>query len=48
VDVRPHASYGSIATITIAHVADNMREPIAEEVHALLAPFVLRHEIIFA
>jgi fatty-acyl-CoA synthase len=45
VEVGPHGSHGSLATITLAHVPEQEREAIAGEVHALLAPFVMRHEV---
>jgi fatty-acyl-CoA synthase len=47
VKVGPHGSHGSIATVTLAHVPDEAREAIAGEVDALLAPFVMRHEIVY-
>jgi fatty-acyl-CoA synthase len=46
VRVGPNGTHGSIATITI-HVPEHERDAIAEEVHAMLAPFALRHEIVF-
>jgi fatty-acyl-CoA synthase len=46
VQVGPHGSHGSIATVTIAHVPEHNREAIANEVDTLLAPFVMRHEIV--
>jgi fatty-acyl-CoA synthase len=47
VEVGPHGSHGSLATVTIAHSPEQRRDDIAKEVHAVLAPFVLRHEIVF-
>jgi fatty-acyl-CoA synthase len=47
VQVGPHGSHGSIATVTIAQVSDQEREAIADEVHTLLAPFVMRHQIVY-
>ena len=47
VHVGPHGSHGSIATITLVQVPEGEREAIANEVHSLLAPFVIRHEIVF-
>ena len=47
VRVGPHGSHGSIATVTIAQVAERERDTVAEEVHTILGPFVLRHEIVF-
>ena len=47
VRVGPHGNHGSIATVTIAHLAKRERDAVAEEVHTILGPFVLRHEIAF-
>jgi fatty-acyl-CoA synthase len=47
VQVGPHGSHGSIATVTIAQVPEPAREAIADEVHTLLAPFVMRHQIAY-
>ena len=47
VEVGPHGSHGSIATVTLAHIPEDKREAVTDEVHALLAPFVMRHEIAF-
>ena len=46
VKVGPHGSHGSIATVTIAHVPEQKREAVDSEVDKLLAPFVMRHEIV--
>jgi fatty-acyl-CoA synthase len=46
VQVGPHGSHGSLATVTIADVPEHKREAIANEVHTLLAPFVMRHQIV--
>jgi fatty-acyl-CoA synthase len=48
VEVGAHGSHGSIATVTIAQVPEQKREAIADEVHTLLAPFVMRHQIVYA
>ena len=47
VRVGPHGSHGSIATVTVVRVSEHRREAVAEEVQTRLAPFVLRHEIVF-
>jgi fatty-acyl-CoA synthase len=47
VQVGPHGSHGSIATVTLAGVAEAQREALANEVHTLLAPYVMRHEVVF-
>lgn len=46
VEVGPHGSHGSIATVTLARVPEEAREAVANEVHTLLAPFVIRHEVV--
>jgi fatty-acyl-CoA synthase len=48
VKVGAHGSHGSIATVTIAGVGEDRREAVAAEVHALLAPYVMRHEVVHA
>jgi fatty-acyl-CoA synthase len=48
VKVGAHGSHGSIAIVTIAGLAEDRRESVAAEVHKLLAPFVIRHEVGFA
>ncbi|MCP3477356.1 acyl-CoA synthetase [Bradyrhizobium sp. CCGUVB1N3] len=48
VKVGAHGSHGSIATVTIAGVPDGKREEVAGEVHKLLDPFVMRHEVVYA
>jgi fatty-acyl-CoA synthase len=47
VEVGPHGSHGSIATVTIAQVPEPNREAVAGEVQTLLAPFVMRHQIVY-
>jgi fatty-acyl-CoA synthase len=47
VEVGPHGSHGSIVTVTIADVPDSSRQAVAEEVNSLLAPFVMRHEVVW-
>ncbi len=48
VQVGPHGSHGSIATVTIADVPEQERATIADEVDTLLAPFVMRHQIVYS
>ncbi|MCP3465256.1 acyl-CoA synthetase [Bradyrhizobium sp. CCGUVB23] len=48
VKVGAHGSHGSIATVTIANVPEGKREAAASEVHKLLDPFVMRHEVVYA
>jgi fatty-acyl-CoA synthase len=45
VKVGAHGSHGSIATVTLTGVPNDRREAVAGEVHTLLAPFVMRHEV---
>jgi fatty-acyl-CoA synthase len=47
VQVGPHGSHGSIATVTIADVPQQNREAIASEVDTILAPFVMRHQTVY-
>jgi fatty-acyl-CoA synthase len=48
VEVGPHGSHGSMATVTIAQVPEPKREAITNEVDTLLAPFVIRHQIVYS
>jgi fatty-acyl-CoA synthase len=48
VEVGPHDSHGSIATVKITRVPEHKHEVIANEVDTLLAPFVMRRRIVFA
>jgi fatty-acyl-CoA synthase len=45
VKVGAHGSHGSIATVTLTGVPADKREAVEGEVHTLLAPFVMRHEV---
>lgn len=47
VSVGPHGSHGSIATISVARVPEDKQTGIADEVHKMLAPFALRHDVVF-
>jgi fatty-acyl-CoA synthase len=47
VSVGPHGSHGSIATISVAQVPQDKQTGIADEVHKMLAPFVLHHDVVF-
>jgi fatty-acyl-CoA synthase len=47
VSVGPHGSHGSIATVTLTGVTERDREAVTNEVHTLLAPFVMRHEVVY-
>ena len=45
VKVGAHGSHGSIANVTLTGVPADQREAVTGEVNALLAPFVMRHEV---
>jgi fatty-acyl-CoA synthase len=45
VEVGPHGSHGSVATVTLKNVPPESREAVTNEVHTMLAPFVMRHEV---
>jgi fatty-acyl-CoA synthase len=47
IEVGPHGSHGSIATVTIDRVPEHKRQAIADEVDTLLGPFVMRHQIVY-
>jgi fatty-acyl-CoA synthase len=47
VEVGAHGSHGSIATVTLSGVPEATREAVANEVHAALGPFVMRHEVVY-
>ncbi len=47
VQVGPHGSHGSIVTVTLTQVAKHKREAAANEVTTLLAPFMMRHQIVY-
>jgi fatty-acyl-CoA synthase len=46
VEVGPHGSHGSIAIVTLRGVSGDARQAVENEVHTLLAPFVMRHEVV--
>ncbi|UPK32998.1 hypothetical protein IVB18_32850 [Bradyrhizobium sp. 186] len=46
VKIGAHGSHGSIATVTLANLPVDQREVVADEVHTLLVPFVMRHEVV--
>ena len=47
VEVGAHGSHGSVATVTLTGVPTEQRQALDNEVHATLAPYVLRHEIVW-
>jgi fatty-acyl-CoA synthase len=46
VKVGPHGSHGSVAVVTLSGVREEQREAVLNEVHTMLAPFVIRHEVV--
>jgi fatty-acyl-CoA synthase len=48
VEVGAHGSHGSIATVTLNGVPADQREALTNEVHTILAPYVIRHEIVWS
>ena len=48
VEVGAHGSHGSVATVTLTGVPEDKRAAVTDEVHRLLNPFVMRHEVVFA
>jgi fatty-acyl-CoA synthase len=47
VKVGAHGSHGSIATVTVVGAPEDKQGAVAGEVHKLLDPFVMRHEVVF-
>jgi len=47
VHVGAHGSHGSIATVTVANIPADRRKAVADEVDALLGPYVMRHEVVW-
>jgi fatty-acyl-CoA synthase len=47
VEVGPHGSHGSIATVTLRSVSEASREAVTNEVDTLLGPFVMRHQVVY-
>ncbi|MBV9456945.1 MAG: AMP-binding protein, partial [Bradyrhizobium sp.] len=45
VKVGAHGSHGSVAVVTLSGVDQAERDAVINEVHTLLAPFVIRHEV---
>ena len=43
----PGAVMRGVATVTLSRLPEDQREAIVNEVHTLLAPFVMRHEVAF-
>jgi hypothetical protein len=46
VRVGAHGSHGSIAAVTLANLPADQREVVAGDVHTLLGPLVMRHEVV--
>jgi fatty-acyl-CoA synthase len=45
ISVGAHETHGTLARVTIVGASESAHENIARQVHAVLAPFVIRHEI---
>ena len=45
VSVAAHGTHGSLATVALDNVPEAQRAAVAEQVHKVLDPFVIRHEI---
>jgi fatty-acyl-CoA synthase len=48
VHVGAHGTHGSVATVTVSGVLPAYREAVANDIRTCLAPFELRHEIVWA
>ena len=48
VNVAPHGTHGSLATVTLHNVPEATRMAVEQDVHFQLNPFVIRHEIVWA
>lgn len=46
IEVGAHGSHGSIATVTLKGVSPEQREAVTKEVQSILAPYVMRHEVV--
>jgi fatty-acyl-CoA synthase len=45
ISVRAHETHGTLARVAVGGASESARENIARQVHAALAPFVIRHEV---
>ena len=45
VSVGAHETHGTLATVTMTDVPSGLRDAVAQQVHEVLNPFVIRHEI---
>jgi fatty-acyl-CoA synthase len=48
ISVEAHEAYGTLARVTIVGASESERESMARQVHAALAPFVIRHDVSWA
>jgi fatty-acyl-CoA synthase len=48
VEVGPHDLYGTLATIRLSGAPAVDRAAVTQEVAALLGPYQLRHEVVWA
>ena len=47
VTVGAHGTHGSLATVTVSGVETSARAALTKDVQSRLAPFVIRHEIVW-
>jgi fatty-acyl-CoA synthase len=47
VEVGAHGSHGSVATVTMTGAPAEQRDALTNEVQAILAPYVMRNEIVW-
>ena len=45
ISVEAHETHGTLARVTIVGASERVHENITRQVHAALAPFVIRHEV---
>jgi fatty-acyl-CoA synthase len=45
VGVGPHDTHGTLAIVTVKDVPSSSRDAVAQQVHEVLNPFVIRHEV---
>jgi fatty-acyl-CoA synthase len=45
ISVGPHDTHGTLAIVTVKDVPSGSRDAVAQQVHEVLNPFVIRHEI---
>jgi fatty-acyl-CoA synthase len=45
ISVGAHETHGTLASVTIVGASESAHEDITRQVHAVLAPFVIHHEV---